>query len=51
MTRQAEALAIRRVGVYYQYRPVSKEDLALMRIVDLLRPECSYAGSRMLLDL
>ena len=34
VTRQAEALAISRGSVYYQPRPVSEEDLALMRFID-----------------
>ena len=51
ITRQAEALAISRGSVYYQPRPVSEEDLALMRIIDELHLECPYAGSRMLRDL
>jgi len=51
ISRQAEALAISRGSVYYQPRPVSEEDLALMRIIDELHLECPYAGSRMLRDL
>jgi len=51
ISRQAEALAISRGSVYYQARPVSEEDLALMRIIDELHLECPYAGSRMLRDL
>jgi len=51
VTRQAEALAISRGSVYYQPRPVSEEDLALMRILDEMHLECPYAGSRMLRDL
>jgi putative transposase len=51
VTRQAEALAISRGSVYYQPRPVSEEDLALMRVIDELHLECPYAGSRMLRDL
>jgi putative transposase len=51
ISRQAEALAISRGTVYYQPRPVSEEDLALMRIIDELHLECPYAGSRMLRDL
>jgi len=51
ISRQAEALAISRGSVYYSPRPVSEEDLALMRILDELHLECPYAGSRMLRDL
>jgi putative transposase len=51
LTRQAKALAISRGSVYYAPRPVSEEDLALMRIIDALHLECPFAGSRMLRDL
>jgi putative transposase len=51
LTRQARALAISRGSVYYAPRPVSEEDLALMRIIDALHLECPFAGSRMLRDL
>jgi len=51
MSRQAAALAISRGSVYYQPRPVSEEDLALMRVIDELHLECPFAGSRMLRDL
>ena len=36
--------------VYYKPRPVSTEDLSLMRRIDELRLERSFAGSRMLRD-
>ncbi len=51
LTRQAEVLAISRGSVYYQPRPVSEADLALMRVIDELHLECPFAGSRMLRDL
>ncbi len=51
LTRQAEALAISRGSVYYQPRPVSEEDLALMRVIDTLHLEYPFAGARMLRDL
>src|SRR5450432_3387209 len=48
--RQAKALNISRGSVYYKPRPVSAEDLALMRRIDELHLECPFAGSRMLRD-
>jgi putative transposase len=49
--QQAEALAISRSSVYYQPRPVSAEDLWLMRQIDELHLNYPFAGSRMLRDL
>ena len=49
--RQAEALGISRSSVYYQARPVSAEDLWLMRQIDELHLNYPFAGSRMLRDL
>ena len=49
--RQAEALGISRSSVYYQPRPVSAEDLWLMRQIDELHLNYPFAGSRMLRDL
>ncbi len=49
--KQAEALAISRSTVYYQPRPVSAEDLWLMRKIDELHLNYPFAGSRMLRDL
>lgn len=51
VTAQAKALGISRGSVYYQPRPVSEEDLLLMRIVDELHLEVPFAGSRMLRGL
>jgi len=51
ITRQADALGISRGTVYYQPRPISEEDLALMKIMDRLHLEYPFAGSRMLRDL
>jgi len=51
ITQQAEALGISRSTVYYQPRPVSAEDLWLMRQVDELHLNYPFAGSRMLRDL
>ncbi len=51
VTRQAEALKISRGSVYYQPRPVSVADLALMRRIDELHLDYPFAGSRMLQGL
>ena len=48
--RQARMLGLARSSVYYQPRPVSAEDLAVMRRMDELHLECPFAGSRMLRD-
>ena len=49
--KQAEALDISRSSVSYRPRPVSAEDLALMRRIDELHLNYPFAGSRMLRDL
>ena len=49
--RQAQALAISRGSVYYRPRPVSGQDLTLMRKMDELHLDYPFAGSRMLRDL
>ncbi len=51
LTRQAKALGISRGSVYYQPRPVSDSDLALMHRIDELHLEYPFAGSRMLKGL
>ena len=51
VARQAEVLDLSRSSVYYRPRPVSPEDLALMRRIDELHLERPFAGSRMLRDL
>jgi len=51
ISRQAKVLNIGRGSVYYQPRPVSAEDLAIMRRVDELHLDYSFAGSRMLRDM
>jgi putative transposase len=51
ITKQAKALNISRGSVYYQPRPVSAADLAVMRRMDELHLELPFAGSRMLRDL
>jgi len=48
---QAKALGISRGSVYYQPRPVSDNDLALMRRIDELHLDYPFAGSRMLQGL
>jgi len=49
--QQAELLEISRSTVYYEPRPVSAEDLQLMRRIDELHLNYPFAGSRMLRDL
>jgi putative transposase len=49
--QQAEALGISRSSIYYRPRPVSAEDLWLMRQIDELHLNYPFAGSRMLRDL
>ena len=48
VAKQAELVGIARSTVYYLPRPVSAEDLALMRRIDELHTEFPFAGSRML---
>ena len=48
VTRQAEAVGIARSTVYYLPRPVSAEDVALMKQFDVLHMEFPFAGARML---
>ena len=50
VTRQAELLDLCRSSVYYQPRPVSEADLAIMRRIDELHLNFPFAGSRMLRD-
>jgi putative transposase len=51
VTRQAQLLKLSRSSVYYQPRPVSAADLAIMRRMDELHLDYPFAGSRMLRDL
>ncbi|REF89439.1 putative transposase [Methylovirgula ligni] len=51
LVRQAEILKLSRSGLYYQPRPVSPADLAIMRRMDELHLDYPFAGSRMLRDL
>ena len=49
LTRQAELLGISRGSLYYEPRPVSEDDLRLMRRIDELHMEFPFAGSRMMM--
>ena len=51
VTKQAEAAGIARSTVYYLPRPVSSDDLELMRQIDRLHLEFPFAGARMLRGL
>jgi len=48
---QAKMLGLSRSAVYYKPRPVSVEDLKLMRRLDELHLDYPFAGARMLRDL
>ena len=50
VTRQAQLLNISRGTVYYLPKPVSPEELALMRALDKLHLEHPFMGARMLRD-
>ena len=49
--RQCQTLALSRSTAYYQPKPVSSENLALMRRIDELHLEHPFAGARLLRDL
>src|SRR5665213_1085378 len=51
IARQARVLNISRGSVYHKPRPVSAEDLAIMRRIDELHLDYPFAGSRMLRDM
>ena len=51
VTRQAKVLNLARSTIYYKPRPVSAEDLALMRRLDELHLDYPFAGARMLRSL
>lgn len=51
LTRQAELLEISRGSLYYDPRPVSEDDLKLMRRIDELHMDYPFAGSRMMKGL
>ena len=48
LSRQAEAVGISRGSVYYLPKPVSADDLALMRRIDELHLKHPFMGARML---
>ena len=45
VTRQAQALGVSRSTVYYKPRPVSAEDLRIMRLIDELHLDHPFAGA------
>jgi putative transposase len=51
LVRQAVLVGLSRGAIYYEPRPISDEDLKLMRRIDELHLELPFAGSRMLRDL
>ncbi len=51
VSQQCQALGLARSTAYYEARPISPEDLALMRRIDALHLEHPFAGARMLRDL
>jgi putative transposase len=51
ITQQAKVLGISRGSVYYRPRPVSADDLTIMRRMDELHLDFPFAGGRMLRDL
>jgi len=50
VTKQCQILELARSTAYYRKRPVSPEDLALMRRIDELHMDYPFAGARMLRD-
>ena len=50
MTQQAKLLKVSRGSVYYLPKPVSADDLALMRRIDELHLKHPFMGARMLRD-
>lgn len=48
LIRQAKVLKLARSTIYYKSRPVSTEDLVLMRRLDELHLDFPFAGARML---
>ena len=51
ISRQAKALNISRGAAYYNPRPVSAEDLEIMRRLDELHLDHPFMGARMLRDM
>ena len=50
LQKQAKLLKVSRSSVYYKPRPLSEDELKLMRAIDELHLEHPFAGSRMLRD-
>ena len=48
--KQSKLLKVSRSSVYYKPRPLSEDELKLMRAIDELHLEHPFAGSRMLRD-
>ena len=48
--KQSKLLKVSRSSVYYKPRPLSEDELKLMRIIDELHLEHPFAGNRMLRD-
>jgi len=48
--KQSKLLKVSRSSVYYKPRPLSEDELKLMRAIDALHLEHPFAGSRMLRD-
>ncbi len=51
LTRQTKALTISRGSMYYQPRPISKSDQALMKFIDRLHLSYPFSASQMLRNL
>ena len=51
LRRQAQVLQLSRSTLYYEPRPVSAAELAIMRRIDELHLDYPFAGSRMMRDL
>ena len=49
-TRRCALLDVARSTAYYQPEPVSKEDLALMRLIDEIHLQYPFYGSRRVRD-
>ena len=49
--KQSKLLKVSRSSVYYKQRPLSEDELKLMRTIDEFHLEHPFAGSRMLRDL
>ena len=49
-TRRCELLSIARSSSYYQPKPVSEADLALMKLIDRIHMDKPFLGSRRIVD-